>query len=224
MGRRRRGTRDSSSSTPAKGGAEISVSEWSTSNPTRPATHVLYCYKEDKVLVVTFCARFAAYHFLYHLQEGEGDYKWSKRKTESGHVIRHGITYESGLRVETTSAEELEELVEGPELEEPYASWELPEPYPQQIRILKYYNAEQMETMREQRAKATAPRAQRSAKPSKAGLVTIQSIGDELKIDQRECRQILRKHAKKPAVGWAWPDDEVAGIRELLTKHRKAGV
>lgn len=196
------------------------------SSPHRPASHVFYCFKGEKALVVSWAARYAAYQFIAHLVEGEGPYKWTKRRTKSGFVIKHGVEFESGLRIEVNEPRELEETLEGPDPTEQESEYELPDPFPQQIEMLKHWDEARIEAAREKSLRGRKSRAgvdNKTPRPSKEGLTTIQSLGEELGIDPRECRVILRKHSSKPDAGWAWPEGEVGAIRDLLKKHRKAG-
>lgn len=74
------------------------------------------------------------------------------------------------------------------------------------------------------RTKPTKPeKPAPTPRPSKEGLVDLPAVIAQVSppIDAKEARGILRKHATKPAEGWAWPKSEVAGIVALLKEKRK---
>ena len=50
----------------------------------------------------------------------------------------------------------------------------------------------------------------------KDGLISIGEICEELKINPRDARKILRNRVEKPDAGWAWPPSEVPSIKKLL--------
>jgi len=180
------------------------------SNPNRPARVVFYISWKDKIQVVSFSAWYAARHYIEALQEASGadSYKFKKRKTESGYVIRQGIEYDNGLRVETHSREELDNTLEykwkaGEE------EWQLPEPYPFHIHMLFSDEVRHIDTPKE---KARIERQ----RVDKTGLISINLLCEQLDIVPREARGVLRANLTKPAVGWAWPADEIEAIKKLL--------
>ncbi len=67
--------------------------------------------------------------------------------------------------------------------------------------------------VRERNKRKTKTRAQ---PVSKDGLVTIAEICNELGMNPRDARKILRNKVEKPDAGWAWPKSEVASIKKML--------
>jgi hypothetical protein len=68
---------------------------------------------------------------------------------------------------------------------------------------------------------------ERTPRPSKEGMVTIQQICAELKIEPSDARAALRKGKfEKPGAGWSWkPDDpELKKIRDYVKANAKKEV
>lgn len=67
-------------------------------------------------------------------------------------------------------------------------------------------------------------RVKRSKTPraSRDGLVPLQQIADEMKLEPKACRVALRKSKiDKPDAGWAWPASEVEAIKATIKKHAR---
>lgn len=65
-------------------------------------------------------------------------------------------------------------------------------------------------------------RREKPRKASKDGLITIAHISEELKIEPREARGILRKmKVSKPAIGWAWEKSEVDAVKKIIDNNRE---
>jgi hypothetical protein len=180
------------------------------SNPNRPAKVVFYVSWKERIQVVAFSAWYAARHYIEACQESSGaqSYKFKKRKTASGYVIRHGIEFDNGLRIECQSREELDNAIEynwkaGEE------EWRLPSPYPEHIHMLFNERAERVDTPKE---KARIERQ----RVDKSGLISINQLCEELNIVPRLARGVLRASIPKPAVGWAWSPDDIEAIKKLL--------
>lgn len=58
--------------------------------------------------------------------------------------------------------------------------------------------------------------ATHKAAKTQAGLISLGDILDELKMDGKKARIILRKNLTKPDAGWAWPADQKAAVVKLL--------
>ena len=76
------------------------------------------------------------------------------------------------------------------------------------------------EPTREKAARKEKPERKKKERP--AGIISLADICKKLKCDPREARQALRKSkAKKPDIGWAWPQKEEAQVTKDLEKALK---
>ncbi|MGE0366962.1 MAG: hypothetical protein AB7Q00_14640 [Phycisphaerales bacterium] len=167
--------------------------------------------RDGGFILLLFNAQYAAARMVTRLI-GDDDVEW-KSTTE--------LVTASGIKIRSPHLEQLVEHTDNGE----EAKWDFTIPN-------SYYLAA---FLREERPTHTvsdrhlpagnepkqprAPATPRDPKPD--GLVSIQDIAEEMKLDPREARQILRKHAEKPSWGWAWAADKVAGIKKLLKEKRK---
>jgi hypothetical protein len=211
VGRRKRQTahRDSPVS------RETGLQEPFPSYPRRPASYVIYATWGKKLLTVAFAATYAARRFVEDVLEEAGceEVEISKSRL-NGWVVRWGINCEgSELRVEFDSQEACETIMEY-ELEGAEAEWELPEPYPTMMRQFVHGPADRPEKERAVKAK----REPKEVRPKidKSGLITANEIAEQLKVEGRDVRAILRSKMPKPAVGWAFPADQVDSIKKLI--------
>ena len=191
---------------------EIRTTEWAPPSPKRPPTHSLRFDNENRLHVVSYCAAWPAKKALDYIIEDE-KFKWIDRRT---------IVLDSGLRVQSDELEELMELELGRREEE----WDFPE---YELRKFAMIKMKKVDIDREKSERA--PRQANSGEPlpprkekrervprsSREGLVTVQTICEELGIDPRDARQFFRKKKlEKPSAGWAWEEGRANEIRKML--------
>lgn len=180
------------------------------SAPKRNGEYVIYAYRDGKFSsCYVFGAPFAAKKFVELVFDGDLPAR-KGNELEKGNII--------------VSCELMKRVVDHKYTKEE-KEWELPTPYPSHAHTIKEgpRTHEPLENENQSDA-AASPRKQRNSTPrakTPETHVTIQQIADEIKLDPREARQILRKHSEKTEFGWAWPKEGVAKIKSLLTKHRK---
>lgn len=160
-----------------------------------------YIHKGDRFAFFNFHSAYAAKYLIDRLLDGR-EPKWVNTKTI---VI-------DDLRIRGEGDNDLEYIIEY-QLKGNERKWLPPEPY------LTYYDllVSGKRTPPEPTSQPEpSPRAPSEPRPD--GLTPLADIAQELGIDPREARQILRKKAEKPAWGWAWPRDAVDKIKALLRK------
>lgn len=216
MGRRKRSS-NQGASVPRE-----QIQDWDTANPTRPSAICLYCYWDGKFYCVTFAALWVAKRFIEDLAEAASaeDYTWIKRKTESGYVIRHGISFENGLRIEGDAKETLDQALEM-KLSDEQESWEFPSPYPEQIRQFIFGSSPVEKDREDKPRRQKAERPERKPRADKTGLVTANEIAEQMGVPGRDLRAVLRAKMEKPEVGWAFPPDQVESIKKLVKENLK---
>lgn len=100
------------------------------------------------------------------------------------------------------------------------AAWVMPPPYDRMAQLFRgeSYKAAKDEMPIPKKAvmpTARDPKVPRKPKPD--GMITIQDLCAELKIDPSKARAHLRSSkTPKPDHGWAWPAKEVDAIRKVL--------
>jgi hypothetical protein len=166
---------------------------------------------QGNYLFKNFHAEYAAKHFLDKLLEGK-TFKWINRRL---------IHCDDGMTIKGENDTDLEIILDY-EFKGKEAQWVIPEPYMSYALKLsgkiafKQVPQDEPSTPRE-------PTVKREPKPSierPDGLTPLSDIADELGIDPRDARQILRKHSEKPTWGWAWPSDAIDKVRQILKKNR----
>lgn len=188
---------------------ELNLEKPFPSNPVRHAKHIIRISRRgDLKGMAPFSATYAAAKFV---DTAIGDEKYTWRTKDSI------LLFESGYEL---SCDELEDLVEykykGKEKE-----WELPDPYLGWAHEIstgvksKFKLPEPEETPVQERVRKS--QVSRSPKPS--GLVSLAKICEELGVEPREARGILRKRIKKTENGWNFTPDEVENIKKLLKKR-----
>lgn len=136
------------------------------------------------------------------------------------------VVNETGLVI---SSPELEQIVEY-KLKKDEEQYQWPEPFFSEINAFKKRTTvkasrgndrpERKKPNMEERPKRE--KKERVPRPSKDGLVSIGDIADEMKIEPRIARGILRDtKTPKPDAGWAWPKNEVDGIKAIIKKGLK---
>lgn len=101
--------------------------------------------------------------------------------------------------------------------------WELPNPYPRMVQLFRgeSYKPEDKHLPK----KAVMPtrvdkpeKAERvPRKPKPDGMITIQDLCAEMKLDPGKARAALRKsNTPKPEHGWAWEKKDVDAIKKII--------
>lgn len=194
-------------------GAEVVGSEWCTSSPRRPATHVIRVDHDERLLIWNTCAAWAAKKAV-DIIIGEETFRWLDHKT---------IITENGIKIKSDQLEELMELEMPKRVEE----WDFPENEKMHFLRIRKTRAqikqdhEEQEPRRADTASPPTPRVKRTAsvpRASRDGLVTIQAICEEIGVDPKDARGVLRKSKdfQKGPAGWAWSEGEADKVRKFL--------
>ncbi len=168
-----------------------------------------FTYQNSKgnYLFTNYHSEYAAKHALDAVLEGK-TYKWINRRL---------IITDDGISIKGENVTDLETIIEY-KFKGKEAQWMMPEPY-------KTYYARLAGNVEAPPSRVSTPTQSptRTLTPSVErpdGLTPLSDIADELGIDPRDARQILRKHSEKPAWGWAWPANAIEQIRQILRKNR----
>lgn len=212
MGRRRTGT----ARREEVADGTIRLQEWTPSNPTRPSTHVLYISHEERLVVLAYCAAFAAKKAFETALDGD-EYKWIDHRT---------IQTSRGVKIKSN---ELEEIVEY-DFSRTEEEWDYPPTDRSSIlRVVRPQTKEERESRNSRlgvsndNASVERPaKREKTPRPSREGLISVQSIAQELGIEAGEARQILRKaKIEKPEAGWAGDEKWANEIRTVIKKGLK---
>lgn len=149
-----------------------------------------------------FHSEYAAKHCLDTLLRNK-TYRW---------VSTQKIVTDDGLSIKGETNTDLETIIEY-KYKKNEAEWVTPEPY------LTYYHklaGHEPISTRDEPAPSKPRPAPTPSEPRPDGLIPLADIANELGIEPREARQILRKTVEKPAYGWAWPKEMVDKIKRTL--------
>lgn len=136
------------------------------------------------------------------------------------------VVNETGLVIKSP---ELEEIVEY-KLKKEEETYEWPEPFLSEVTAFKNRttvklsrgNAERKSSTDDDTPKPKREKKERVPRPSKDGLVSIGDIAQQLEIEPRIARGVLRtSKTPKPDAGWAWPQGEVDKIKAIIKKGLK---
>jgi hypothetical protein len=202
-------------------GRDIIPQDYLPASPRRNPTHSLKVWNGSRFATFAWTKAFAAKKAVDFLI-GEDEYKWLDNRT---------IITDSGIKIKS---DELEDIMEH-EFSKSEQEWDFA-PHDQDgfaLRAMRKSD-EDLVTERKERNVRTAyvgderPKASRkekgSSKPraSRDGLVTIQAICEELGIDPRDARRVLRgsKTFQKGESGWAWPEGQADEVRKFLGKQK----
>lgn len=214
MARRRQGTQ--SSERVAEDG-DVGTWEWAPSCPRRPPTHNIRVDNDNRLCILAYCADWAAKKAV-DIIIGENKYKWLNERT---------IHLDSGVRIKSDQLEEIMEC----EVSERHQEWDFP---PEEMRKLNQVamSTTEIEQVREERQARRVERGEavvrspkvkkdRVSREARKGMTTIQSLCEELGVDPRDARRVLRKSSfKKGDMGWAWSEGEAVEVRKFLTKQK----
>jgi hypothetical protein len=191
------------------------------SPPGRPGKYVLYLDKaEDADGMLTevhiWAAPYAALKFLEIVLD-EDDFVMltsEKLRTETGIIV---------------TCDRLTEVIEH-EYTVAEAIWQMPEPHRTMARRFRGMGdvAGRIAALEraaagfsEEREAKKARKATGATRSKPGGYVDIGVIAQELGMEGRECRAILRAKVEKPKTGWNWPNSEVEAVKEILRKGKK---
>lgn len=162
-------------------------------NPSRRARYVIKFHRNDKTLIESFSETYAAVKYLDAVIRDD-KVKW----------LNHSILRVRDVEVQ---CDQLEDILDH-ELSDLEDEWTLPEPHPN--NIARFLNDK------------PAPKIERKAPPPPRGEVTIAVICEQLEIEPRIARAILRKKKiPKPASGWSWSEEEADDIAKVIMKGLK---
>lgn len=180
--------------------------------------HFLYINKGENLLGVGFAATYAAKKFIDILL---GDDELAKTRGITGE--EDTIVSSSGISIRS---EEIDEILNY-EFSKTEEEWTLPDAGSGSSSCAMSFRSSsgiRVEKTQDNEKTERAPRhkIEKIVKPSKEGLITIQQIAGELKMEARDCRAILRKmKVDKPQVGWAWNKIEVDDIRKIINDNKE---
>lgn len=188
--------------------------------PYRPNEHFLYISKGDNFMGVGFGATYSARKFLDVLLQ---DDELSLTRGISGK--EDTVVSSSGIIIR---ADNIMDIInykyEGREEE-----WELNEDgnsgsarQAERFRSSSGIRVERTEeSSTEGEPHPKREKKEKAPRPSKEGLISIGQVAEDLKMEARDCRAILRKmKVEKPACGWAWSKTDVDDIKKLIEKNR----
>jgi hypothetical protein len=136
------------------------------------------------------------------------------------------VVNETGMVI---TSPELEQIVEY-ELKKDEQQYQWTEPFLSEITAFKNRttvkssrgNDRQLPDSEKRKERSPREKKERVSRPSKEGLVSIGDIAQQLEIEPRIARGILRdSKTPKPDAGWAWPKNEVDGIKAIIKKELK---
>lgn len=166
-----------------------------------------YQNSRGNYLFTNYHSEYAAKHALDIVLQGK-EYKWISRRL---------IRTDDDITIKGEHEDDLEKIIEY-KFKGNEAKWVMPEPY------LTYYrklNGDALLTpvlVEREEPRERAPRVVVKSEPRPDGMTSLGEIAEELGIDPREARQILRKSVEKPAWGWAWPANAIDKIKAVLKK------
>lgn len=177
-----------------------------------PSRYGFYCWRKDGAFCFhNFHATYAAKKFIDMIIQ-DNDFKWVNSQT---------IITDSGYKIRAEYHCSLEDVIEY-EYKGKEKDFEFPVPYAGMFARFAGDPSSSSSThtdtpKREREREPRTPRAPSEPRPD--GLVPLADIVQELNMDPREARQILRKSdIDKPSYGWAWPQNEVDKVKKVLKK------
>lgn len=184
------------------------------SSPMRPPVHGFYFYMNGNFRGYhAFGASYSAKKFIELCLQGN-DYEWVDG-TRSGDG--EAILDSTGLMIEGYGLEEVMDY-EYTELEQ---AWSLTSPHDKEALQIRNRRLSLVPSISSDNDSAPRERKAKKEKVSRDGLITIQQIAGELKLEPSEARAILRKKKiEKPAAGWAWSKDDAEAIKKTLAASR----
>lgn len=186
----------------------------------QPKPIVLYCYRTDgsfRMITGHFNHRWEARRFLEVLWNAE-PWNWENERmttdpqlmTSTGIRVR-GAQLDAVVNHDYTRDEFNLTLCEGDVRRARQIMTALPDP------------EEVAEAIQQERATRRAAKEERP-KIDRAGKVTIGEIAEDLDMDAKEARSILRSLKwEKPLGGWLFDPGEVDAVKEQLAANRKEG-
>lgn len=210
MGKRRR-----SATVEAQESPRGQLEEAFPSPPSRNPRYGFYCTNAAGAFTYkNFYGKYAARHFIDFLAQGS-PIKWVNPftiKTEGGIVIKTSTS--GNPRRDAGDACTLEEVLDY-EMNDLEANWEPPSNIMQEWERFLVQTPEVFTMGNSGSTRSSRP--QRSEDNT-----TVAELAEELGMEPRQARQILRKaKTPKPPQGWEWPEDEVDAIKEILRKGAK---
>lgn len=177
------------------------------SSPTRvPTINVWFKYGDvlERLQCHALCARWAALKFVQvalndRSFDGPDDDGWYE--TEDGLLMFKLQGDVEGLM------DDIEDEID----------WEIPQPDLNQCLFAAGLQSVKHEAEPEEKPnKVRKVRAPSAAPVSRDGLITLAEICEELKMEPRDARKILRDKVEKPDAGWCWPPEEAKKIKAIL--------
>lgn len=184
------------------------------SAPKRWGQYCIWSEFKGRMMIRSFCEKYAAKYYLDELIKGS-NITWISDKEI---LIADGPVVKSDY---------LEELMEH-EFTKKEEQWKLPPNYAAECDAFRRGEKVTMSDGNNQSASpAKVKRPDADPKPEKVkkeraprpdGLIALQDICVELKIEPKDARTVLRsKKIEKPAHGrWEWPQEEVAAIKKVI--------
>jgi hypothetical protein len=189
------------------------------SAPLRPSKHFLYINKDQGFLGIGFAATYAAKKFVDILL---GDDEISLTRGLSGK--EDTIVSSTGIKIR---CDEIMDIINY-KYSEREKEWVLSD-YGSDSSTAALNFRHSSVTERADRTKESpsepkikAEKKEKPEKVNKEGLISIAQIAEELKMEPRDARVILRKmKVPKPGIGWLWTKLEVDDIKKLLHDNKE---
>lgn len=170
------------------------------SSPKFPPEYHLYFEFDNKLSSFSFSACFSAKKFIDYVALGsDGVFDGESLTFPSGIVVR-GANLDDIIDYEYTRAED---------------AWEITEP---QLSLIVAFMYGKVEFSESSLASSTERRFNREKrKLTRRKMTTIIELAEELKVKPRFARGVLREsEIEKPEHGWAWDNESLPAIRELI--------
>lgn len=216
MGRRRK---ESDTGEGVAEGRDIIPQDYMPSSPKKNPTHGIKVWNGNRFSSFAWTKAFPAKKAVDFLI-GEDEFKWLDNRT---------IITDGGIKIKS---DELEDIMEY-EFSKREQEWDFPDDQDGfTLKAMRKSDDELIAERKEknirtayvgdERPKLRAPKSERKPRASRDGLVTIQVICEELGIDPRDARRVLRgsKTFQKGDAGWAWPEGQADEVRKFLGKQK----
>lgn len=183
------------------------------SSPSRPPLYSMTVEHRDREMM--HCHSFGAEYSAKKLIEaliGEDDYEELSDKL---------IKTDKGIRIKSDDLIKIMNHKFTPEEK----SWALPPPFPRMVQLFRgeKYDKETSDVPMNPNVKTKKPKEKtekvekKPSVPRPDGLISIQDLCAELKLEPSKARALLRKsNTPKPAHGWAWSKKEAEAIKKVL--------
>lgn len=190
------------------------------SSPSRPPRFCFYLRRGDRQQAHPVYATYAAKKIFDHLTRNQS-FKWA----QPDEVITDGGTH---IRLVGMAGRAALETVVEYEPTPKEAEWELGDSERNRLDSMLVDFVERAAPEQTERPPVAGrtkrdPKPERAPRPVRDGLVSVGTIAQELGLNPREARGILRSlKLSKPDAGWAWPAAEAASVKARIAAEMVA--